>query len=144
MWSGHATGFRHCVRMDPCDRKRPTRCGDDIKDKFRIRKTAFTLAHDNYKKKTGEGGDGDLELYFWRKCCGDTKLLYCHIVWGDHNINMLGKILPDEMQTDTGVMGEGMDIKPKERGKYANISSRERCQKVVGIDKSIITHGIVH
>jgi hypothetical protein len=119
---GKTKSYSLCNGWNPTNLLRPLRDGSELKEKLRIIKTDFTLAHNAYKLKTGHNGDDDLEGYFYSKCNGDTKLLYCFLVWNDCNINALGKILKESVRSDSGILGEpnsGIMVTP--RGKKSRV-----------------------
>jgi hypothetical protein len=60
--------FKILQAVNPTNSSHSPRNGSDIKEKLRKLKTDFVMAHNSFQRKTGEGGDGDMEAYFYSKC----------------------------------------------------------------------------
>lgn len=102
---GCTNAFKECGEWNPSNNSRPLRDAVEIKQHFANLKTPVNKAYRLFQTKTGEGGNGDLEGYFWSKCYGDRKVLYAYHLWKPLDIQRLGKSLGKTSSAESGVIG---------------------------------------
>lgn len=136
---GYTFAFQYVKTFNPSNSERPLRVGSVLKDKLSTLKTDYDIAMNQFKTKTGENGNGCLQSYFYSKCNGLGYLLYIYLIWGDKQLLMVGKSIPIEMSSDSGIAGmHGTETPCMVRGKRERKTPNEdkNIDKIAKIDAS--------
>ena len=98
-----------CKDYDPCLSTRPPRDGTWLKTQLREFKSQFTVIYSNFMRS----GNQDAEfpfLEFKNYINSNSLAMYCFMLYGGAGvavlIPLLGKMLPDHAQADSGVGGD--------------------------------------
>ena len=100
---GYTFSFPIVKNLNPSNNTRPLRLGDEIKNKIGSLRTDYDLALNAFQRKTGEGGDGDLQQYFYKRSGNDGILLYTYLIWADNECGKSGKSLPLHASVESGI-----------------------------------------
>lgn len=102
---GMGSAFPYCGDLNPCDSNRPERTAAEFSTHLKKFKGLMTIAYTNYMKSGQHEDDEDSIGTFRGYIDGDIKCLYGFVVLNTMDISFLGRILSEDGQADTGVIG---------------------------------------
>jgi hypothetical protein len=103
--SGLEAVFDFCSDINPSQAQRPMRDGAWVRKHFKEMKTVMSVAYANYRKS----GNQEAEDYYAeivKFCKGDEITVYGFMLFDKADLEQMGKALPENVQRDTGILGE--------------------------------------
>ena len=111
-----------CYDIDPSMPTRPLRDGGWLRTKFKELKTAITKCYARFLRSGNQDADNIYDE--WALFADDDVTLYSKAIMTKADMEYLGKAIPEEAQSDTGVIDENDSL--EKRAERAAARKRQR------------------